>query len=306
MKILYANTGCCRRCLQVSLTVDKMINVARLVNPDYDIYKQTGLKEGMPIPNVNAANRIVADMVQDGYYVDFVETLIQISYEGYMGRQFELKGLSNVIDSLIADGFSYDKTTGQFFENQQKQISPNWSRLRDGDERKMTVLRLDIAGNSMLVKNNSRAEIEKAYSDMRDIVNRAVTNRLGRLWTWEGDGALAVFMFGPIEKTAIFAGMEILHELYFYNKLRNPLNSPINIRLGAHIGQVRYSTKETERLKNETVKEAMVLETLAGKNALGVSYNVYISMDKYTLGLFGTEKNSRGRKYRLYKMGMEK
>ena len=283
-----------------------MIRFAKLANPKYNIYKRTGLKEGMPISNQTAAQRIVEDMIQDGYFIDFVETLVQIDAKGYMGHRYALKGLDNVVDGLINEGYNYDRVSGQFYENQRERVSPNWGRLKEGDERRMTVLRMDIAGNSALVKNNSRPKIEQAYNELRNIMYQAVVSRLGRLWSWEGDGALAVFLFGPMEKTIVFAGMEILHELYFYNRLRNPLDSPINIRLGAHIGPVRYSDSEMERLKNETVKEASALESLAANNTLSVSYNLYITMDQHTLDLFSAEKNSRSRLYRLYTMRTEK
>ena len=306
MKIKYSNSVCCRKLLQLSMTVDMMIKFAKLVDPNYNIYKRTGLKEGMHIANQNAAERIVADMVQDGRYVDFVEALVKVDREGYMGRKYVLKGLDNVVTSLMDEGFTFDKVSGQFFENQQESITPNWGRLLDGDERKMTLLRIDIAGNSDLVRNNPRPKIEKAYNDVRNIVNRSVTSRLGRLWSWEGDGALAAFLFGPMEKMAIFAGMEILHELFFYNRLRNPLDSSINMRLGAHIGSVRYSNSEMDRLKNDTVKQTMVYEALASNNTLGVSYNVYLTMDQTTLKLFGAEKIGRNCKYRLYTMGTGK
>ena len=306
MKIKYVNSSNCRKCLQLSLSADSMIRFAELVSPNYDLYKRIGLKEGMPITDQDAAERIVADLIQAGYYVDFLEVLVRIEREGYMGNQYVLRGLNNAINSLVDEGYSFDKVSGQFFENQKEHTSPNWGRLLEGDERKMAVLRMDIAGNSMLVRNNPRAKIEKAYNDIRGIVNRTVTNRLGRLWYWEGDGALAAFLFGPMEKMAIYAGMEILHELYFYNLLRNPLNSPINIRLGAQVGQVRYSDDEVERHKNDTVKQAVFLEALARNNTLSVSYNLFATMDQEIINLFSDEKNRAGCKYRLYAMGMEK
>jgi len=283
-----------------------MIRFAGEVYPQYNIYKRIGLSEGMPIGSQHAAERIVADMIQDGYYVDFVEALVRIDRDGYMGANYELKGLGNVVASLIGEGFSFDKVSGQFFENQQEYISPNWGRLLEGDERKMTVLRFDIVGNSALVKNNSRPSIEKAYRDLRTIVSRAVTNRLGRLWSWEGDGALAAFLFGPMEQMAVSAGMEIIHEIFFYNRLRNPLNNPVNVRLGVQIGQVRYSDNETERLKNDTIKQAVFLEGLASSNSMSVSYNLCLNMDQNFLDLFSSEKSSDGCKYRLYSMGLEK
>ena len=307
MKIKNVTSSACIKCLQLSLPVDMMICFARLVNPRYDIFKRTGLKEGMPISNQNAAQRIVADMIYDGFFVDFVETLIRIEAKGYMGRQYALRGLNNVVAGLInKEGYSFDKVSGSFFENQRERISPNWGRLQEGDEREMAVLRLDIVGNSALVKSNPRSKIEKAYDDVRCIVNKVVVSRLGRSWSWEGDSVLAVFLFGSIEKMAIYAGMEIIHELFFYNRLRNTLDSPINVRLGAHIGQVRYSESELERLKNETVKNAAALEAMAESNTVCVSYNIYITMDTNTLNLFSAEKTGRGGKYRFYTVGLEK
>ena len=306
MKIKSANTTSCKKCLQLSVPVDRMIYFAKLVSPNYDFYKRTGFKEGMPIPVDYAAARVVQGMVEDGYYIDFVELLIKIDSKGYMGHQYKLNGLDGVVAGLIDEGYTYDKVTGNFFENQRERISPNWGRLQEGDERRMTLLRLDIVGNSELVRNNARPKIKKAYDDIRDIVNRAVVSRVGRLWSWEGDGALAAFLFGPMEKMAIFAGMDILHEVFFYNRLRNPLNMPINLRLGAQIGQVRYHRSEMELLQNEAIKEAITFESLANVNSLSISYNIYITMEQSILNLLGAEKSSRGSKYRLYSLGQEK
>ena len=306
MKIKYANTSNCKICLELSLPVEIMTRFARLVNPDYDIYKRLGLKEDAHIFYKKAAECIVSDMVQDGYYIDFVETLVRIDREGYMGRRYDLKGLNNVVASLVKEGYIFDKVSGLFFENNQENISPGWGRLKEGEELKIALLRLDIAGNSTLVRNNPRSKIEQAYNDIRDIVNRTVTGRHGRIWSWEGDGALAAFLFGSMEKMAVYAGMEILQDILFYNRLYNPLNSPIDVRLAAHIGQVVYSDNEMERLKDETVKQVIVYETLAANNSLSVSYNLYIDMEPLILEQFGAEKSKRIYKYRLYKIGIEK
>ena len=306
MEIKSANTRSCKKSLQLSLSVEKMIHFAKLVNPAYNFYKRSGLSEGMPMSNLNVADRIVTDLVRDGYFVDFVEKLIRINTSGYMGKKYVIWGLNNIITGLTSEGYSFDKVTGQFFENQSKRISANWGRLQEGDERRMSVLRMDIAKNSALVKNNPRPKIEKAYNDLRKIVSGSVVNRLGRLWSWEGDGALAAFLFGHTERMAVYAGIEILHELFFYNRLYNPLGSPINLRLSVQTGQLRYSHDETDRLKNETVKQAVFLERLAESNSLSVPYNIYISMDQNSLSLFSPEKISGSCKYRLYTMRPEK
>ncbi|MDR2049826.1 MAG: hypothetical protein LBP69_10265 [Treponema sp.] len=296
----------CRRCLYSSLSVHDMIRFVRMISPDYDIYKRSGYPADVPLPAQDAASRIVTDMIREGLYVDFVEHLIRIDSEGFMGRRYDLRGLDDVIGDIIEHGYIYDKTTGQFMENQQERISLNWGRLKGGDERQMTVLRLDVAGNSVLVKENPRSNIEKTYRDMRMIVTNAVVSRLGRLWSWEGDGALAVFMFGSKDKLAIFAGMEILHELFLYNRIGNSLSSPIKVRIGINAGPVLYSHNMTDCLKGETIKKAVEIESKTDPNSLAISRNLFMSLGQSVLNVFSGEKNSGPVSFRQYQVNLEK
>lgn len=295
----------CRKCLYSSFSVADMIRFAKMTCPDYDIYKSSGYREAHPIAPQDAADRITSDMVERGYYVDFVETLVQIDTNGYMGRRYSMRGLDDVLSDLLNAGYSFDKTTGQFFENQDMQITRNWGRLLDGDERQMAVLRLDIAGNSVLVKEHSKTLIDKAYGEVRKIVTRAVVSRLGRLWTWEGDGALAVFMLGDYARLSIFAGIEILNEMFVYNKVDNPLNSGINLRLSVHSGPVVYSNSEAECLKSDTVRKAIKLESQAAvPNSLVISESLAVAQDQPLLDFFSAVKNVSTEKYRSYKVNL--
>jgi len=303
------STRFCRKCLALSLSVEQMNRFARLTNPSYDLYESYGFSKGHPIGLHEAADRIVGDMVQNGYYIDFVETLIQAESKGYMGRKFAFRGLDDVIGDVLQAGYSYDNATGQFFEDQNKQITRNWGRLLEGDERQMAVLRLDVVGNTMLVKNNPRTIIDKAYGDLREIVNKAVISRLGRLWTWEGDGALGVFMLGDYSCSAIFAAMEILNEMFVYNKTENPLNSPIKLRVAAHSGLLTYTESATQTIKADTIRTAMILESKAAvPNSMVVSESLAMSQDQSLLNIFSEPKVVHGStdKYRLYQFNLEK
>jgi hypothetical protein len=289
-----------------SLDLGDMIAFARQILPGYDLRKRLGLSERIPVSNYTAAQRIIQDMVNEGYFIDFVEFLIRVDNEGFMGSAFSIRGLDDVIGAIVHEGYLYDKTARQFFENQRERISPNWGRLKNGDERQMAVLRLDIAGNSVLVKNNPQNKIQKAYGALREIVSHAVISRYGRLWSWEGDGALAVFFPGHKEKAAVFCGMDILHQVFFYNKLENPLPDPIRLRIGAHMGKVRYFDNSLERLKNETIREAVKLEESVPCDSLGVSYNIFITMDQGLMNLLGPEKTRGGGKFRVYQVFQER
>jgi len=303
------STRFCRKCLAISLSVEQMNRFAKMTNPDYDIHKSLGFSKGHPIGVHEAADRIVGDMVQSGYYIDFVETLIKVDSSGYMGNKFALRGLDDVISDLINAGYSYDKTTGLFFEDQNQQLTRNWGRLMEGDEQMMAVMRLDITGNSLLVKNNPKNLIDKAYGDLRNIVTKAVVSRIGRIWSWEGDGALGVFMFGNYSRAAIFAGIEILNEMFLYNKMDNPLASDIKLRIAVHSGHLIYSENETKLSKADTVHTAVTLESKAAlPNSLVISESLAMSQDVALHGIFSDRKtvpNSTD-KFRIYQVNQEK
>jgi class 3 adenylate cyclase len=286
-----------------------MNRFAKMTNPDYDLYKSYGFSKGHPIGIHEAADRIVGDMVQSGCYIDFVETLIKVDSIGYMGRKYALRGLDDVIGDVLQAGYSYDKATGQFFEDQNKQITRNWGRLIEGDDRQMAVLRLDVAGNTILVKNNPKPLIDKAYGDLREIVDGAVVSRLGRLWTWEGDGALGVFMLGDYSRYAIFSAMEILNEMFVYNKVDNPLNSPIKLRIAVHSGHLVYSESAARFLKADTIRTAINLESNAAvPNSMVVSESLAMSQDQSLLNILSDPKVVPGStdKYRIYQVNLDR
>jgi len=282
-----------------------MIHIAKMVYPDYDIYKSIGYPNGHPIPGHDAAYRIVADMVRHGYYVDFVELLIKIDTHGYMGHSYSFRGLDDVISDVKQSGYGFDEVTGLFFEDQSQQITRNWGRLLEGDERQMAVMRLDIAGYSILVKENPKQLINKAYDDLRNIVTTAVVSRLGRLWIWEGDGALGVFMLDNYSSMAIFSAMEILNEMFLYNRTDNPLKSAIKLRLSVHSGDFIYSDNNSECLKADIVRVADILESKAAvPNSLVISESLAKSQDQSLLDLFSSTKiiSNSATKYRIYQV----
>jgi class 3 adenylate cyclase len=273
--------------------------------PDYNFLKKYGFSKGRPVGIQEAADRIVSDMVKSGYFIDFVETLIYVDSNGYMGHKYAFRGLDDVIGDVIQAGYSYDEATGKFFENQNKQITRNWGRLLEGDEYPMAVLRLDIAGNSLLVKNNPKPLVDKAYNELREIVENAVISRLGRLWIWEGDGALAVFMLSGYSRMAIFAGIEILSKMFIYNKTVNKLKSSVNLRISVHTGNLAYSDNKTKISRADIVKTALKLESKAAvPNSLVISESLAMSQDQTLLDVFSNSKcipNSTN-KFRVYQI----
>jgi class 3 adenylate cyclase len=296
----------CRKCLYSSLSVADMIRFARMACPDYDIYKRSGYPMGHPMSTQDAATWIVDDMQYYGRYLDLVEVLVQVDSQGYMGRRYVLKDLDAVVEDVIRNGYSFDKTTGSFYENQQERITNNWGRLLEGEERIMAVMRLDIARNSIMVRENPKNLIDKTYNDIRKIVTRSVVSRLGRVWSWEGDGSLAAFFLSNYSRMAIFTAMEILSEMFFYNKFDNPLNSDIKLRLAVHSGSIQFSNNEAEYQKADIVRKAIILESkAAAPNSLVISESLAVTQDQALLDIFSNQKQTGAEKYRVYQVYQE-
>lgn len=306
MKVRSSTISLCRRILYESLSAEMMIRFVSLVDPSYRIYERSGLPANYPITNQMAAERIVKDIAAEGRLLALAELLVRIDSDGFMGRDYPMKRLGDLVRELKSDGYRFDPSTGLFFEDPAGRASPNWGRLVEGEEKQMAVLRLDVVGNSLLVKRNPRRDVDRAFADLRAIAQRAILARLGRVWSWEGDGVLAAFLFGQRELAAVLAGMEILGELFLYNRAANPLGEPMRVRVAAHTGPIRYSADSFELLKNETLKEAVAIESRGTPaNAMSASVNIFLPIDRVIQDCFGPEVLAGGRKVRQYSIGLE-
>lgn len=306
MKIRSAVISLTCRALYESFGTDMMVKFARMVIPGYNIYAQTNVPENIPVPTQTAAQRIVKDVISRDCFLPFIEILVNVDARGYMGREYRIKHIVELVKSIIAEGFLYDGETGLFMENPNERISPNWGRLEAGTEKNFALLRLDIVKNSRLVKSNPKAKIESAYAELRSIVSRSVLSRKGRVWYWEGDGCLCAFLYAQKERAALLSGIEILNGLYCYNLCANPLSSPVQLRISGHCGPLRYSPDSLDIKKAEAVREVMEFESKHTEtDAFTVSPNLFLGVDRVIQDKFGPERSCGPFKLRAYSIKTE-
>lgn len=300
---LFAQTS---KALSEALGFPMIQHIASRVFGDYDIHQRMGIQENIPITREMAAERVMRDVTAAGLYLPLVEEMIAVDLKGYMGREYPIPRLAAIAKFISAEGYCYDQRSGLFMEHAVNRVSPNWGRLVEGEEKQIVLLRLDIVDNSGLVKGNTQDAVETAYTDVREIVDRAVISRHGRIWLWEGDGGMAAFLFSDKERSALFAGMEILHELFFYNRLQNPLIHPIRVRIATHAGPIRYSSNQSVIKKNETVRELVELESACTPNdSLTASINVSVTVDRAVRDQFGADIQQSGYKFCRYTPALE-
>ncbi len=290
--------------LSQSMPVDLMQKVAREVIPNYDIYERSGFPRSIPIPRVDAARQILNDMVGENLFLKLVECLLDIQQHGRMGREVKIPLLARIIAEIEDQGYIYSQQKGVFVEASRggRQRTMGWGTLMEGRSYELALLRIDTVGNSDLVRRYPRSLIDATYAKLRDMITRLVEKRDGRVWSWEGDGALAAFYF--IDKTiqATLCGMEILHELFLFNLLGTVLPEPLSARLAVHAGPCKFLSSAKESA-GDTIRRVELLESRYTKpDSLTVSPGVFTDLGSKLSPLFvpvGGPDNSNAYCYSL-------
>ncbi len=287
-------TNLCIRALTESMDIRTMNHLITNLIPNYDIYKQTGFPSSIAIPNIDVARQITTDVIQSGRFLAFVRALVDAQDTGIMGRKYTISFLREIIKGTYDLGFIFDNTNRMFVENPNFRKTRNWGVLEEGREYILVFLDIDIAGNSKLVRSNPPETIQKTYKDLRSIVSTSIEKRNGRIWKWEGDGGLVAFFFGDKHTAAVLSGMEIMNELFIYNRVSCVLDEPLTVRIGIHGGSCEYSANEEQLEKLETIEETHDLEKSADLDSVYISVVVKVMLDEFLSVHFpavGTKKN---------------
>ena len=286
MKVSSRLAGMFENALSQAMTVDLMQNIARTVIPNYDIYERSGFPSAIGMPRADAARHLWKDFLREGLFLKFVEALIQVTTEGFMSREVRMPLLTRIIAEIEDQGYKYSPSKGVFVEAGEHEKTMGWGTLREGHTYEFALLRVDVVGNSEMVRRYPRAQVAEAYASVRAMITRQVEKRDGRIWGWEGDGGLAAFYF--LDKTiqATLCGMEIVHELFVYNLLGRALPEPVRVRLAVHAGPCRFlmSAKESA---GDTIRRAELLESrYTQPGCLTVSPGVFTDLGSKLSPLF--------------------
>ncbi len=291
------------RSLSQSMDVHTMVHVARRVIDTYDIHERTGIPKSLSVPNNDAARQIVEDVAAAGQLLSFIELLVSIHRNGFVGRKIRIPRLQGIVDDLLEDGYRFDASTGTFVEDASQRKTQNWGVLQHGVDYHLGLLVMDVEGNSELVRRHGNDVMDRVYSDLRRMVLRVIDKRNGRLWFWEGDGGLAAFYTDDVATMAVKSGMEIIHELLLYNAMWNPLDAPVRLRFAVSTGHVAYSDDFSELESAPAIKKVQEIEAnhTVG-NTLTVSSTVFLALDPLLQSCFQIAEGSGESAYRSYRV----
>ena len=295
----------CAETLIDSLDVQTMVAIAQRVLGNYDLNARTGFPDSIAIPTRDAARQIVEDVAESGHFLTFVSLLMQIQHNGFVGRSYRFPGLQEIHDILLRAGYVFDHEKLQFVEDGGRRKTRNWGVLQSGDVRAFTLLRVDIVGNSQLVRRHPPERIERAYADLRRVVRREVEARNGRLWYWEGDGGLAAFIDEDRNNKAFAAAMQVMTGMFLYNLLDTPLGESLRVRIALHSGLCEYQDR-FEEMSGEALNTVSEIEAnFTDPDSVTVSDAVCGSLDRLFAARLEQVAEHYGHRFYQYRVRIE-
>jgi hypothetical protein len=264
--------------LSQSMAVERMEKLARRVIEGYDLHRQSGFPSQIPIPQRDAAQQVIKDMVRQGQLRRFCEVLIDVDRNGIMGRPVSIRFLPRIIGEIENLGYLFSEEYRLFVEGQDGAKTRGWGVLEQGQTYEFSFLRVDIAGSSRLVRKHPKAEVLKAYADLRGLFTAVVEKREGRIWQWEGDGGTAAFLFGAKNVQAVLAGMQLLMDLFMYNLYRASFADELRVRLAVHTGPCLFLVNFKD-IRSDTLQRLELIESRhAASDSLIITPGVYSDM----------------------------
>ena len=307
MQITRNLANLCARALIESMDVQDMCNLATRIIPDYDLYKQSGFPKSFAIPSIDAAKQIVGDIVNSNMFFQLIQNLIHMNQEGFMGRKFRISYLNDILKDIYSSGFLFDSENQIFVEDPKIQKTRNWGALQEGKSYTVAFLAIDIIGNTGIVQKYSSEIVETTYTELNFIVQNAIDKRNGRFWMWEGDGGVVAFFFGNKNVDAILSAIEILNNLFLYNRTICKLTEPLKIRISVHSGVCEYTERNDYFKKLEVMKIIDEMEKTHSKaNSICISYPVRMMLDGFIANQFAPLGSRKTSKYYRYILEWEK
>jgi hypothetical protein len=264
--------------LAESIDRTSMGHMARELVSDYSLEDSTIMPKGVDTPRIASATRIINDMTKYKLLIPFLNIFLSIHFNGYKGRKYKISRLRELLIHLYDMGFSLDTNTGRLYEDPKFRISRNWGVLREGFTYPFSFLWCDIASSSFHIEDNNDILINKFYEDYNYIVRSCVESRNGRVWHIEGDGILAAFHFGEYMEKSVYAAIDILNQMFLYNRFKNKLVSPIQLRLSCNKGTCEYSENHEDVKKSEQIAATIRAENYTEPDSISVSLNLSSSV----------------------------
>ncbi|MDA3938849.1 MAG: adenylate/guanylate cyclase domain-containing protein [Spirochaetia bacterium] len=259
-----------------NFTPGEIESLGKIIYSKYDGHKAAGVKNHITMSPRKCANALVQFLNESKKTFQLIKLIIEMDDSALNGKAKNIEGLEAYLNKLVKSDIYYDFKKRKLHHSKKdahKMI--NWGILNDGKTYSITVMSLDIVGNSMLVKKHGTKTMEKVYFRLRNFIEKKVLDYDGRIWNFAGDGGLIAFTLKEHPTRAALCALDIRAALAVFNIRPDlPIKEHISLRLALDTGKIKFSSN-TGHIVSDIINYAAHLEkagTLPGE--ISISENV--------------------------------
>ncbi len=262
--------------LATNFTSEEIESLGKIIFSKYDGHKAAGIKNHITMSSRKSANALVQFLNESKKTFQLIKLIIEMDDSTLNGKAKTIQGLETYLNKLAKSSIYYDFRKRKLYHSKKDALEMiNWGTLKDGKTYDITVMSLDIVGNSKLVKKYGTKTMEKVYFRLRNFVDQKVLDYEGRIWSFAGDGGLIAFTSKDHTTRAVLCALDIRAALSVFNIRPDlPIKDSISLRLALDTGKIKFASN-TGHIVSDVINYAAHLEksgTLPGE--VSISENV--------------------------------
>ncbi len=246
--------------------------VGSLLYSSYNSNKISGTAAHISISSRKSAKALVEYSELNNNISQLIKLIVELDGGIILGRHIRIEGIEIFLNQLAREGLVYDFHKRKLLrKDKDVEEMLNWGSLKNGRIYDATIMSLDIAGNSILVRKYGIKKMENVYFKLWNFLKVRLKEYDGRIWSWAGDGGILAFVFKNHQERGTMCGLEIQSLMSIFN-LRVDFSGPerINLRIALDTGKLKFYN-DTGKIVSEVINYAAHLEkkgTEPGKVAI--------------------------------------
>jgi class 3 adenylate cyclase len=274
--------------IAANFKTDAVNQLGQLVLGCFDSNEAAGQRNHISLSPRKCAGLLVDSCEQRGEMPALLKLVVEVDETTVNGRPVRVEGLEEFLGKLIRTGIRYDfKTRKVVAVPRDPKDLVNWGCLKEGREYELSIISLDIAGNSTRVRKMGARRMEKLYYNLWSFLHEKLGGVDGRFWSWAGDGGIIAFALRDHAARAVRFAVEVQSTMPLFNLTASAAASTdVALRLGIDTGMVKFSI-DTGKIVSDVINFAAHLEkksTRAG--AISISRTVYDALPQRMASLF--------------------
>jgi len=259
-----------------NFTSEEIESLGKIIFSKYNGHTAAGVKNHITMSSRKAANALVQFLNTSKETFQLIKLIVEIDGSTLNGKAITIDGLETYLNELAKIGIYYDFKKRKLHHSKKDALEMlNWGILKDGKTYNITVMSLDIVGNSKLVKKYGTKTMEKVYFRLRNFVEQKVLDYEGRIWNFAGDGGLIAFTSKNHVVRSVLCSLDIRAALSVFNINPDiPIKDSITLRIALDTGKIKFSF-DTGHIVSDIINYAAHLEKLGtNPGEISISENI--------------------------------